>query len=82
MDHMKAEMSVLLDFRGVRVRRVLDPSRAVVAEHAHDWPMISLYVMGGYQAIATSRVRRALNRLRSSSIPHGSERQRYRRRRS
>lgn len=49
MDHMKAEMSVLLDFRGVRVRRVLDPSRAVVAEHAHDWPMISLYVMGEYR---------------------------------
>jgi AraC family transcriptional regulator len=51
MDHMKAEMSVLLDFRGVRVRRVLDPSRAVVAEHAHDWPMISLYVMGGYRNV-------------------------------
>ena len=42
-------MSILLDFRGVRVRRVVDPSRAVVAEHAHDWPMISLYVMGGYR---------------------------------
>src|ERR1700728_4459285 len=51
MDHMKAEMSVLLDFRGVRVRRVLDPSRAVVAEHARDWPMISLYVMGGYRNV-------------------------------
>jgi AraC-like DNA-binding protein len=44
-------MSVLLDFGGVRVRRVLDPSGAVVAEHAHDWPMISLYVMGGYRNI-------------------------------
>jgi AraC family transcriptional regulator len=44
-------MSVLLDFSGVRVRRVLDPSRAVIAEHAHDWPMISLYVMGGYRNV-------------------------------
>jgi len=43
------EMSVLIDFSGARVRRVLDPSGAVVAEHAHDWPMISLYVMGGYR---------------------------------
>jgi AraC family transcriptional regulator len=43
------EMAMLLDFSGVRVRRVLDPSRAVVAEHAHDWPVISLYVMGGYR---------------------------------
>lgn len=42
---------MLSDFTGVRVRRVLDPSRAVVAEHAHDWPMISLYVMGGYRNI-------------------------------
>lgn len=37
--------------QGVRVRRVLDPSRAVVAEHAHDWPMISLYVIGGYRNV-------------------------------
>jgi AraC family transcriptional regulator len=44
-------MSVLLDFGGACVRRVLDPSRAVVAEHAHDWPMISLYVMGGYRNV-------------------------------
>ena len=44
-------MSVLLSFEGARVRRVLDPSRAVVAEHAHDWPLISLYVMGGYQNV-------------------------------
>jgi hypothetical protein len=43
------EMSLLIDFSGARVRRVLDPSGAVVAEHAHDWPMISLYVMGGYR---------------------------------
>jgi AraC family transcriptional regulator len=44
-------MSVLLDYSGVRVRRVLDPSGAVVAEHAHDWPVVSLYVMGGYRNV-------------------------------
>jgi AraC family transcriptional regulator len=41
-------MTQLLDCSGARIRRVVDPSRAIVAEHAHDWPMISLYVMGGY----------------------------------
>lgn len=44
-------MSIPFDFGGVRVRRVLDPSWAVVAEHAHDWPMISLYVIGGYRNV-------------------------------
>lgn len=47
----EVRLGMLLDFTGVRVRRVLDPSRAVVAEHAHDWPMISLYVMGAYRNI-------------------------------
>ncbi|WP_018971708.1 helix-turn-helix domain-containing protein [Rudaea cellulosilytica] len=44
-------MSVLHQFSGACVRRVIDPSRAVVAEHAHEWPMISLYVMGGYRNV-------------------------------
>ena len=44
-------MSVLRNFGGACVRRVIDPSRAVVAEHAHAWPMISLYVMGGYRNV-------------------------------
>lgn len=43
--------AVHFDFGGARVRRVLDPSWAVVAEHAHDWPMISLYVIGGYRNV-------------------------------
>lgn len=42
-------MSVLHKFSGASVRRVIDPSLAVVAEHAHSWPMISLYVMGAYR---------------------------------
>lgn len=44
-------MSVLLRFGGARVRRVIDPSHAVVSEHAHDWPMISLFVIGGYRNV-------------------------------
>ncbi len=42
-------MSVLHKFDGATVRRVIDPSRAVVGEHAHDWPIVSLYVMGSYR---------------------------------
>lgn len=44
-------MSVLLRFSGACVRRVIDPSRARVAEHAHDWPLISLFVMGAYRNV-------------------------------
>jgi len=45
------DMTVLRNFAGACVRRVIDPSRALVAEHAHSWPMISLYVMGGYRNV-------------------------------
>ena len=44
-------MSVLRTFGGACVRRVIDPSRAAVAEHAHAWPMVSLYVMGEYRNV-------------------------------
>jgi AraC family transcriptional regulator len=44
-------MAILHRFTGAIVRRTIDPSRATVAEHAHDWPMLSLYVMGGYRNI-------------------------------
>jgi AraC family transcriptional regulator len=33
---------------GFNVRRVVDRSHARVPEHAHDWPVISVFVMGGY----------------------------------
>lgn len=39
---------VLRKFRGVAVRSVIDRSGAEVPEHAHDWPVLSLFVMGGY----------------------------------
>ena len=44
-------MSIVHRFTGATVRRIIDPSRSVVAEHAHDWPVLSLYVMGGYRNI-------------------------------
>jgi AraC family transcriptional regulator len=39
---------MLRSFSGATVRRVIDRSGAVVPEHAHDWPVLSLFVMGGY----------------------------------
>jgi AraC family transcriptional regulator len=44
-------MSVLHRFEGATVRRVIDRSHAVVAEHSHDWPMLSLFVMGSYRNV-------------------------------
>lgn len=35
-------------FAGATVRRVVDRSHSLVAEHAHDWPILSLFVMGSY----------------------------------
>jgi AraC-like DNA-binding protein len=39
---------MLRTFSGACVRRVIDPSHACVPEHAHDWPVLSLYVIGSY----------------------------------
>jgi len=35
-------------FSGASIRRVIDRSRAEVPEHVHDWPVLSLFVMGSY----------------------------------
>lgn len=48
---MASGLPTLHAFAGASVRRVVDPSRAVVREHAHDWPTISLYVLGGYRNV-------------------------------
>src|SRR5260370_25822687 len=37
------------NLRGAYVRRVIDRSGANVAEHAHDWPVLSIFVPGGYR---------------------------------
>ena len=39
---------MLQEFSGATVRRTLDRSGAEVPEHAHDWPLLSLFVMGAY----------------------------------
>jgi AraC-like DNA-binding protein len=39
---------VLRSYSGASVRRVIDPSYARVPEHAHDWPVLSLFVIGSY----------------------------------
>lgn len=39
---------ILRRFSGALVRRVVDKSRASIPEHAHDWPLLSIFVMGGY----------------------------------
>lgn len=41
-------MNVLHESSGVIVRRVVDLSDARVPEHAHDWPVLSIFVLGGY----------------------------------
>lgn len=38
---------VLRNFSGVSVRRVVYRSHAGIPEHAHDWPVLSLFVLGG-----------------------------------
>jgi AraC-like DNA-binding protein len=40
---------VLRRFDGVTVKRVIDRSGAQVPEHAHDWPLLSLFVLGSYR---------------------------------
>jgi hypothetical protein len=33
---------------GASVRRVIDRSHARVPEHAHDWPLLSIFILGGH----------------------------------
>src|SRR5579872_5477305 len=39
-------MDLVLD--GFKQRRVIDRSHAPVPEHAHDWPLVSIFVIGSY----------------------------------
>jgi AraC-like DNA-binding protein len=38
----------MLKFDGACVRRVVDRSGAEIPEHAHDWPVLSIFVIGAY----------------------------------
>lgn len=39
---------LLHEFTGALVSRTIDRSHSRVPEHAHDWPMLSLFVLGAY----------------------------------
>jgi hypothetical protein len=39
---------ILRNFAGATVRRVIDRSFGIVPEHAHDWPVLSIFVLGSY----------------------------------
>ena len=39
---------LLKSFSGASIRRVIDRAGARVPEHAHDWPVVSLFVIGAY----------------------------------
>src|SRR5690242_12843972 len=39
---------MLRSFSGASVKRVIDRSQACVPEHAHDWPVLSLIIIGSY----------------------------------
>jgi AraC family transcriptional regulator len=44
----RPELNVLYESSGVIVRRVVDRSYADVPEHTHDWPVLSVFALGGY----------------------------------
>lgn len=45
---MSADSSLVAVFDGATVRRVVDRSHAHVRDHSHDWPVLSVFVLGGY----------------------------------
>jgi AraC-like DNA-binding protein len=42
------QSTILHRFSGAVLRRTIDRSHAQVPEHAHDWPVLSLFVIGSY----------------------------------
>jgi AraC family transcriptional regulator len=44
----------LLKFSGARVVRIIDGADAHVGQHAHDWPVLSLFVLGSYDSRSTA----------------------------
>jgi AraC family transcriptional regulator len=42
-------LQMLQRFSGATVQRVIDRSGARVPEHAHDWPVLSIFVLGSYR---------------------------------
>lgn len=48
VDTVRAESEMLHKFSGAIVRRTIDRSHGRVPEHAHDWPLLSLFAIGAY----------------------------------
>lgn len=47
---MRGRVSVKLrDFSGARALRLSDNAGTAIPEHAHDWPVLSLFVLGSYR---------------------------------
>ena len=44
----------LLDFSGARAVRIVDGANSFVGEHAHEWPILSVYVMGDYKKLSST----------------------------
>jgi len=42
---------MIRDLGGACIRRVIDRSNARVPEHAHDWPVLSIFVLGRYSNV-------------------------------
>jgi len=47
-DRFRTDWRMLRRFSGATVRRVIDRSHARVPEHAHDWPLLSIFILGQY----------------------------------
>ena len=63
---------MLRRFSGATVRRVIDRSDARVPEHAHDWPVLSIFVLGANsqtERAAPSWVHAIDRRLRNDPTP-------------
>src|SRR5262249_36920067 len=43
-----ARNPMLQNFSGASVKRVIDRSHSCVPEHAHDWPVLSVFVIGSF----------------------------------
>jgi AraC-like DNA-binding protein len=48
LHNRSAGSEMLQSFSGACIRRVIDRSYACVPEHSHDWPVLSLFVIGSY----------------------------------
>ena len=66
---------MLSRFGGALVRRTIDRSGASVPEHAHDWPLLSLFVIGAYSnqtEVGEAFISRPSAVLYAAGAPHAN----------